>query len=89
MNLPIYNIINCFRCKIVPEVNQIEFNPYINDKDILDVCKDNDIIVQAYGPVGSGMKNTFVGGPQQGVSLHGKMNTNRHFTNLRIIFFWK
>ena len=61
-----------FRCKIVPEVNEIEFNPYINDKDILDVCRDNGIIVQAYGPIGSGTKNTFVGGLPDGACPQGK-----------------
>ena len=61
-----------FRCNIVPVVNEFEFNPYINDKDMLAVCKENNIIAQAYGPVGSGTTNTFVGGPQDGVATHGK-----------------
>ena len=36
------------------------------------MCRENNIVVQAYGPVGSGTSNTFVGGPQDGVSTHGK-----------------
>ena len=38
---------------------------------MLAVCKENNIIAQAYGPVGSGTTNTFVGGPQDGVATHG------------------
>ena len=38
---------------------------------MLSVCKENDIVVQAYGPVGSGTINTFVGGAQDGVATHG------------------
>ena len=47
-------LIYSFRCNVVPAVNQIEFNPYIVDNDILDVCKTNKIIVQAYAPIGTG-----------------------------------
>ena len=44
------------RCVEVPVLNQIEFNPYNADQDILDVCKENGIIVQAYAPLGSSEK---------------------------------
>ena len=47
-------VINNFRCTVVPAVNQIEFNPYLVDNDILDVCKTNKIVVQAYAPIGTG-----------------------------------
>ena len=43
-----------FRCTVVPAVNQIEFNPYLGDNDILDVCKTNKIVVQADAPIGTG-----------------------------------
>ena len=42
-----------FRCTDVPVLNQIEFNPYCVDQDILEYCKENKIIVQAYSPLGS------------------------------------
>ena len=35
-----------FRCTDVPVLNQIEFNPYCVDQDILEYCKENKIIVQ-------------------------------------------
>ena len=44
----------CFRCIVTPAVNQIEFNPYMVDNDILDVCKTHKIAVQAYAPIGTG-----------------------------------
>jgi len=44
------------RCKVKPVLNQTEFNPYMRDQDILDVCKENGIVVQAYAPIGSGTK---------------------------------
>ena len=34
-------------------INQIEFNPYCVDQDILDACFENGILVQAYSPLGS------------------------------------
>ena len=40
---------------------------------MLSVCKENNIVVQAYGPVGSGTTNTFVGGAQEGVATHGEL----------------
>lgn len=38
---------------VVPEVNQIELHPYIWDeqKDIVEYCQQNGIIVQAYSPL--------------------------------------
>jgi len=66
----IEGLINNPRCKVTPCVNEFEFNPYINDEDMLKVCKENNIVVQAYGPVGSGTINTFVGGAQEGVATH-------------------
>ena len=68
-----YITFNCYhRCKVIPCVDEFEFNPYINDGDMLNVCKENNIVVQAYGPVGSGTTNTFVGGAQEGVATHGE-----------------
>ena len=45
-----------FRCTIKPVMNQIEFNPYCCDNDILAVCKENGIVVQAFAPIGSGAR---------------------------------
>lgn len=52
----IERLIKSPKCKVVPAVNQIEFNPYMVDQDILDVCKENNILVQSYAPIGSGAR---------------------------------
>ena len=44
------------RCLEVPVLNQIELNPYNADYDILEACKENNILVQAYAPLGSSEK---------------------------------
>ena len=35
-------------------INQIELNPLMVDKDIVNVCQEHQILVQAYAPLGSG-----------------------------------
>jgi diketogulonate reductase-like aldo/keto reductase len=35
-------------------VNQVEFHPYNNQKDLLAYCKDHNIVITAYSPFGSG-----------------------------------
>mmetsp|Transcript_26630 Transcript_26630/g.86224 ORF Transcript_26630/g.86224 Transcript_26630/m.86224 type:complete len:351 (-) Transcript_26630:1752-2804(-) len=35
-----------------PAVNQIEFHPYLQQRDVLDVCAEHDIQVQAYASLG-------------------------------------
>ena len=44
-------------------VNQIELNPYCLDNDILQACQENNILVQAYAPIGSGKRGTEAGKP--------------------------
>lgn len=41
-------------CTIKPMVNQIEFHPGFMQKEIVDYCKDNNILVEAWSPLGSG-----------------------------------
>lgn len=41
---------------IVPTVNQVEFSPYLYLKDLIDVCKQKDIQLQAYTPLVRGMR---------------------------------
>jgi diketogulonate reductase-like aldo/keto reductase len=38
---------------VVPHVNQIEISPYTQYTDTLDYCKSNNIVVEAYSPLGS------------------------------------
>ena len=41
-------------CSIKPLVNQIEFHPGFTQNEIVDYCKANDILVQAWSPLRSG-----------------------------------
>ncbi len=40
--------------EIIPMVNQIEFHPGFFQKDTLEYCDDNNIVVEAWSPIGSG-----------------------------------
>lgn len=39
--------------RIKPSVNQVERHPYLQNQELLDFCKANDILVTAYSPLGS------------------------------------
>jgi diketogulonate reductase-like aldo/keto reductase len=39
---------------IAPAVNQIQFNPFAYRKRLLDACHRNDVVVEAYSPLGTG-----------------------------------
>jgi diketogulonate reductase-like aldo/keto reductase len=46
-------------CKIKPMVNQVEIHVYLQQPDLIEFCKKNDIVVEAYSPIahGHGMDN--------------------------------
>lgn len=39
--------------RIKPSVNQVERHPYLQNRELLDLCKANGILVTAYSPLGS------------------------------------
>lgn len=39
---------------IVPAVNQMEFNPQMQDNEILNMCREKGIVFEAWSPLGSG-----------------------------------
>ncbi len=43
-------------CEIKPAVNQVEFTPYLNQKELLAFCRENDIQLEAYSPLVRGQK---------------------------------
>ncbi len=53
-NFSISNLNTLIRSDIgVPEMNQVESHPYLNQKELLAFCKDHDILMTAYSPLGS------------------------------------
>jgi len=40
----------------IPAVNQVEFSPYLYQKDLLDFCRSHDIQLEAYSPLTKGLK---------------------------------
>jgi len=42
--------------KIKPAVVQVESHPYLPETELLEFCKDNDIVFLAFAPLGHGMK---------------------------------
>lgn len=39
--------------KVNPHVNQVEIHPFIPNEELLEFCKNNDILLAAYSPLGS------------------------------------
>lgn len=39
---------------VVPAVNQMEYHPYLQDKDTLTYCKEHGIVFEAWSPLGRG-----------------------------------
>lgn len=44
------------QCDIPPAVNQFEFHPWLYQKELLDFCQQNNIVVEAYSPLAHGQK---------------------------------
>jgi diketogulonate reductase-like aldo/keto reductase len=40
--------------KTIPSVNQVEFHPYLYQRELLDFCRDHGIVLEAYSPLTKG-----------------------------------
>ena len=53
-----YNVENIFNvlsiCKIKPVVNEVEFHPYLYQKDLKEICDKEKILLFAYNPLAKG-----------------------------------
>lgn len=44
------------QAKIVPAVNQVEFSPFLYQRELLEFCRDHQIQLEAYSPLAQGQK---------------------------------
>ncbi len=42
------------QAKIKPEMNQVEMHPYLQQNELVDYCKEQNVKITAYSPLGSG-----------------------------------
>lgn len=49
-------------CSIIPAINQVELHVFLQQPELLDFCRDNGIVVQAYSPLahGHGLDNVIL-----------------------------
>lgn len=43
---------------IMPAVNQVEFHPFLYQRELLEYCKKNNIVLEAYSPLAKGTRMT-------------------------------
>ncbi len=53
-NFTIRHLKEAFETGVPISVNQVEFHPHLYQKELLDFCKQNNIIITAYSPLGTG-----------------------------------
>ncbi|MGC9347563.1 MAG: aldo/keto reductase [Anaerolineae bacterium] len=54
-NFSIQHLEEALRVTEVPiTVNQVKYHPYHNQQELLDYCRDHDIVITAYSPFGTG-----------------------------------
>jgi 2,5-diketo-D-gluconate reductase B len=54
-NFTIHHLEDALNATRIPlSVNQVEFHPYLYQKDLLDFCRENGIVITAYSPLARG-----------------------------------
>ncbi len=56
-NCTINHLKNLIKAGFQISVNQVEYHPYLNQQELLDFCKDNNIVLTAYCPLARGAVN--------------------------------
>lgn len=69
-------------CKIKPAINQIELHPYAQRKDIVKICNENNIKVEAWYPIAHGDKNLIDN------EIFTKISKKYNKTNVQVILRW-
>lgn len=73
------NLIN--ETKVVPAINQIEIHPLMTQKETIKFCKDNNIQVEAWGPLMQGKRGL-------DIKELEKIGSKYNKTNAQIILRW-
>ena len=69
-------------CKIKPAINQIELHPYAQRKDIVKICDENNIKIEAWYPIAHGDKNLIEN------EVFTKISKKYNKTNVQVILRW-
>ncbi len=77
---------------IKPEMNQIELHPYLQQKDMLELCKENDVHLTAYSPLGSPDRPDSLKASDEPVLLEepiiGAIATAHNATPAQVLISW-
>lgn len=77
---------------IKPEVNQIELHPYLQQNDVLQFCRENNILVTAYSPLGSADRPASLKADNEPILLNDpvirKIATQKGATPAQVLIAW-
>jgi alcohol dehydrogenase (NADP+) len=80
------------RCKIKPEVNQVELHPLLQQSALVAYCASQGIHVTAYSPLGSGDRPDFLRAPDAPVLLEdpviGSIAQAHDRTSAQVLIAW-
>jgi alcohol dehydrogenase (NADP+) len=78
--------------RIKPEMNQIELHPYLQQKEMLEFCKENNIHLTAYSPLGSSDRSEAMKADNEPVLMEDKvikqMAEQKNATPAQILIKW-
>ena len=80
------------KCTIRPEVNQIELHPFLAQNDMLDFCNNENIVLTAYSPLGSGDRPVQFKDPNEPSLLENPVILNiaksHGYTSAQVLIRW-
>jgi alcohol dehydrogenase (NADP+) len=84
------NLIN--EATIKPEMNQVELHPYLQQDELVSFCKDNEVHLTAYAPLGSSDRPSALKGKDEPVLLQDpyvkEVAENHQCTPAQVLISW-